>query len=317
MQKLSNKTKQFLTLLLKLLIVGGAFYFIYQRLSNESGLEFGRFQNEVLSKQPFYTILFVLLLSFINRFLEIIKWQNLVQVIKPISIAESSKQVLGALTVALFTPSGIGEYAGKALYFAKDKTKKIIFLNLICNGIQLILTIVFGTIGLVYFNANFNVIPTKTVFLLLGVGVFVLVLLFLTKSVTIKGYSVEKLIHKINKIPKSVHQKNILLGLLRYVTFSHQYYALFVMFGVDLPYWLIMSAITSVYFLASALPTFNFLDFAVKGSVAVFFFSLLGVNNWIVLFISTLMWFLNTVIPVIIGSYYVWSFKIQSVKVQE
>lgn len=314
---LNDKTKQFLTLLLKLLIVGGAFYFIYERLSNESGLEFDRFQNEVLSKQPFYNILFVLLLSFINRFLEIIKWQNLVQVIKPISIAESSKQVLGALTVALFTPSGIGEYAGKALYFSKEKTKKIIFLNLICNGVQLILTIVFGTLGFLFFNTQFEVVSSKIIGIVFGICILFFGILWGTKQLSFKGYSIEKLIQKLNKIPKSIHKKNNFLGLLRYLTFSHQYYFLFVMFGVDQPYWLMMSAITSVYFLASALPTFNFLDFAVKGSVAVFFFSLLGVNDWIVLFISTLMWFLNTVIPVVIGSYYVWNFKLQSVKVQE
>jgi len=72
-----------------------------------------------------------------------------------------------------------------------------------------------------------------------------------------------------------------------------------------------MSAITSIYFLASSLPTFPFLDFAVQGSVAVYFFGLLGVNEWIVVFISTLMWFLNVVLPVLIGSYYVLNFKIK------
>ncbi len=64
-----------------------------------------------------------------------------------------------------------------------------------------------------------------------------------------------------------------------------------------------------IYFLASSLPTFQFLDFAVKGSVAVFFFGILGVNEWIVVFISTLMWFLNVVLPVAIGSYFVLKFK--------
>jgi hypothetical protein len=84
---------------------------------------------------------------------------------------------------------------------------------------------------------------------------------------------------------------------------------LFLAFDVDLPYFTLMAAIASVYFLASSLPTFQFLDFAVKGSVAVYFFGILGVNEWIVIFISTLMWFLNVVLPVIIGSYYVMNFK--------
>jgi len=51
------------------------------------------------------------------------------------------------------------------------------------------------------------------------------------------------------------------------------------------------------------------LDFAVKGSVAIYFFGILGVNEWIVIFISTLMWFLNVVLPVVLGSYFVLNFK--------
>jgi hypothetical protein len=84
---------------------------------------------------------------------------------------------------------------------------------------------------------------------------------------------------------------------------------LFLAFDVDLPYLTLIATVTSVYFLASSLPTFQFLDFAVKGSVAVYFFGILGVNEWIVIFISTLMWFLNVVLPVVIGSYYVLNFK--------
>lgn len=312
MKQLSHKAKQFLVLLLKIIIIAGAFYFIYDRLSNDSALEFEKFKLMVLEKQPFYNILFILFLSFLNRFLEILKWQNLVLILKQITVGEASKQVLGALTLALFTPNGIGEYAGKALFFEKDQTKKIIFLNLICNGIQLVLTIVFGTLGLLYFNSIFTVVHSKTIVLVLGsVFLFFLFFLFL-KKIDIRGYSIEKLIKKINKIPRAIHQKNIVLGVLRYVTFSHQYYFLFLMFGVDLPYWILISAITSVYFLASSLPSFQFLDFAVKGSVAVYFFGLLQVNEWIVLFITALMWFLNTVIPVVIGSYYVLRFKINN-----
>jgi hypothetical protein len=43
--------------------------------------------------------------------------------------------------------------------------------------------------------------------------------------------------------------------------------------------------------------------------VAVYFFGVLGVNEWVVIFISTLMWFLNVVLPVAIGSYFVLNFK--------
>jgi len=298
-----HKAKQFLVFLIKLLIVTAAFYFIYAQLTNNDKLDWDKFRFLLKEKFSVFGVLFLLMLSFANRFLEILKWQNLVSFFKEISLAEASKQVLGSLTAGIFTPNGLGEYAGKALFFDKKKTKKIIFLNLICNGIQMILTIIFGTIGLFilgYWKWGLTIIMA---FILL------LVASFISKQFRIKGYSIETLIRKTYEIPKSIHQKNNLLALGRYLIFSHQYYFLFITFDVDLPYLTIMASIAAVYFLASSLPSFQFLDFAVKGSVAVFFFGKLGVNEWIVVFISTLMWFLNVVLPVIIGSYYVFKFK--------
>jgi hypothetical protein len=302
----SLKAKQFLTILIKISIVGAAFYFIYNELANNDQLDWEKFTVLFQKNQSFAGISFILLLSFLNRFFEILKWQNLVSYLHKISLSEATQQVLGALTAGLFTPNGVGEYAGKALFFEKSKAKKIVFLNLICNGIQMILSVILGTIGLWF----------------LGYGLWVLVILFSSfafcllgfglKKIKIKGYSIEKLIHKINEIPKSIHQKNIFLAVCRYLIFSHQYYFLFLTFDVDLPYLTMMATIASVYFLASSLPTFQFLDFAIKGSVAVYFFGILGVNEWIVVFISTLMWFLNVVLPVIIGSYYVMNYRILS-----
>ncbi|WP_309609053.1 hypothetical protein [Flavobacterium sp.] len=303
MISISHKTKQFLVLGIKILIVVGAFYFIYKQLADNEKLDWQKFIVLFQKNQSVVGIIFILFLSFLNRFLEILKWKNLVSSFKIISIGEATKQVLAALTAGIFTPNGIGEYAGKALYFEKSKTKQIVFLNLICNGIQLILSIAFGTIGLWVLGFRFWVL------MIVGFALLFFVLTFFTKKIKIKGYSIEKFIKKINEIPKAIHQKNILLGMARYITFSHQYYFLFLTFDVQLPYFTMMATIMTVYFLASSLPSFQFLDFAVKGSVGVYFFSLMGINEWIVIFITTLMWFLNVVIPVIIGSYFVLKFK--------
>ena len=307
-----NKAKQFLVFTIKVLIVSGAFYFIYQQLSQNDQLDWAKFTALFHKNWSIGGIAFLLLFSFLNRFFEILKWKNLVTALQPISLLDATAQVLGALTAGIFTPNGLGEYAGKALFYEKTKVKKIVFLNLICNGIQMVLTVIFGVFGLLYFNAEFNIITTKTIAMLFGFLLLLILASFFLKAFTIKGYSLEKLVPKINQIPKSIHQKNILLGLSRYLVFSHQYYFLFLAFEVHLPYLILMSAITSIYFLASAMPSFQFLDFAVKGSVAVYFFGLLGVNEWIVVFITALMWFLNVVIPVLLGSYFVLNFKMKS-----
>ncbi len=303
MISISHKAKQLLVLLIKLLIVGGAFYFIYNQIAHNNQLNWVLFLEKFNKNKSFLGIVFILLLSFLNRFFEILKWQNLVSYILKITLFDATKQVLGTLTAGLFTPNGIGEYAGKALFFEKFQAKNIVFLNLICNGIQLILSVIFGIFGLLYLGYS------KWVVFLLAVLLGFLVLGFGLKKIKIKGYSITDLIFKINEIPKSIHQKNNYLAVCRYLIFSHQYYFLFMAFDVQLPYFTLMATISTVYFLASSLPTFQFLDFAVKGSVAVYFFGLFGVNEWIVIFISTLMWFLNVVLPVLIGSYFVLVFK--------
>lgn len=305
----SHKAKQFLILATKILVIGGAFYFIYDQLAQNDQLDWQQFATKFEKNKSFTGIALILLLSFGNRFLEILKWQNLAQFIRPISVGEASKQVLAAMTASIFTPNGIGEYGAKALYFEKSQAKTVVFLNLVCNGIQMILTIVFGFFGLLYFNAEFGIITTTTVALGFGAFVLALIIAFSVKKITIRGYSLDKALKKLREIPTKVHRKNILLGIGRYLIFSHQYFFLFRAFDVEVPYFLLMATICSVYFLASSLPTFQFLDFAVKGSVAVYFFGLLNVNEWITVFITMLMWFLNVVLPVIIGSYFVLRFK--------
>lgn len=300
---ISRKSKNHLTLIIKILVVVLAFYFIYNQLVNNEKLEWKKFLDLLDRKKSVFGILFLISFSFFNRFLEILKWQNLVQIIKKISLSKATEQVLAALTASIFTPNGIGEYGAKALYFEKQDAKKVVFLNLICNGIQMVLTVIFGTFGLMFLGYG------KWVFIIFIIFASLFLLSLFLKKITIKGYSLHRLFQKINEIPKEIHQKNIVLAVLRYLIFSHQYYFLFIAFDVNLPYGLLISAIASVYFLASSLPTFQFLDFAVKGSVAVYFFGNLGVNEWIVVFIATLMWFLNVVLPVFIGSFYVIKFK--------
>ena len=304
---ISNKTKQYLTLIIKLVVVFGAFYFIYDKLAHDDKLSWKQFSDILQYKFTISWILFMLCFSVLNRFLEILKWKNLVLVIEKISLFTATKQVLAGVTAGLFTPNGIGEYAGKALYFPKKETKRVLFLNLICNGIQMVLTIVFGLIGLLYLGY------TMYFFILIGIGFLILTFLFLTKNANIKGYSIALFLEKIAEIPKKIHQKNILLAIARYLTFSHQYYFLFLLFGVEIDYFTLMATITTVYFIASSLPSFQFLDFVVKGGVAIWFFDKLNIDEYVVLFISTFMWLLNVVLPVVIGSYFVLVFKTKDI----
>lgn len=295
----THKAKQFLLLLTKFLVVGLAFWFIYVKLSKTDWLNWDDFKKIIAEKFTAGSIFLIILLSFLNRFFEILKWQNLANTIRKTSLYQATRQVLSALVFALFTPNGLGEYGAKALFFPKYQAKNIVFLNFVCNGIQMIITVVFGIFGLLllgYYDWFLGVFGASVLFLLFS---------FFLKSITVKGYSLKRLFEKINEIPKYIHRNNTVLGIGRYMCFSHQQYFLLILLGVDLPYLPLMATVMAVYFLASCLPNFQFLDFVVKGGVAVYFFGILGVNEWIVMLVTFLMWLLNVVLPVLFGGIFV------------
>ncbi|KUF44350.1 flippase-like domain-containing protein [Myroides marinus] len=311
MKILSDKTKQYLVLLIKILVVSAAFYYIYNQLSNDDTLDF-HILSEVVSKPENYLAIFALMcLTFSNRFVEILKWQNLSSLIKPVSVGQAAKQVLSALTLGIFTPNGIGEYAGKALYFEKKDAPRVIFLNMVCNGVQVIYAIVFGLIGLSILNQFHEIIPNTYLYIVYGVIAVVFTLLFSIRNFAIKGYSIQTIVNLLNEIPKKKHRKNLFLALLRYASFTHQYVILYYLFGVDIPYFELLCAVSAIYLMASSLPNFQFLEFAVKGSIAMFIFTALDVNQWVVALVATLIWLLNIVLPISIGSYFVLTFKVK------
>ncbi|GAA4804890.1 lysylphosphatidylglycerol synthase domain-containing protein [Litoribaculum gwangyangense] len=313
---LPYKTKQFFFVLIKLGILVGAFYFIYQKLANNNELKFSVFI-DILSKNESFSIksiLFLVFLSILNWFFEILKWQNLVSYIKKINFKKSLEQSLGALTASLFTPNRIGEYGAKAIYFKSNYRKPIMLINLISNVLQMSVTVLIGIIGFSFFisenNLNINYYKLAkflmiifAVLLLLGFGI-------LKSNDTIRGFALKKIKRFFYKYPKNKLVLGFILSCIRYTIFSFQFYFLMTLFKIDMSYINALKAITSMYLMASILPSIFIFDVVIKGSVAVYLFSFLGVNELTILSIITIMWLLNFVVPSIFGSYYVLNFKL-------
>ncbi|HUH25033.1 MAG TPA: hypothetical protein VLY87_00260 [Flavobacterium sp.] len=308
MKFLSPKIKQFLLLLLKLIVVGLAFYFIKKQLA-EKELDWTIFSKISENPNAYFLVFVLLTLTFLNRFLEILKWKNLAQLVEPISVWESTKQVLIGITFGIVTPNGIGEYAGKAWFYPKKSAGKIVFLNAVCNGIQVIYAVVFGIIGTLFINHLHPFIPLKYIGLFMGGIVVLFLLVFSVKSIQIKGYSLQTIFNYLKEIPRNIHVKNILLAFLRYLVLVHQYFILYTLFGVEIAYFTLLAVVASIYLLASSLPNFQAIDFALKGSVAIYLFGFFGVDSWIITLVAALIWLLNLVIPISIGSIFLLLFN--------
>ncbi|MCB0447549.1 MAG: flippase-like domain-containing protein [Gelidibacter sp.] len=315
LDSLSYKTKQFFVVLIKLSIVVGAFYFIYLKLIENETLDFRVFVDFLNKKEVFSlkNILFLLFLSIFNWFFEILKWHNLVSSITKISFKTGLEQSLGALTASLFTPNRIGEYGAKAIYYPSELRKKVMLLNLVSNMMQMAVTTVFGIIGLLFFMTQYHLeIDFKKALyaltLLMLVGAFFLFSLQ-HKAFEIKGFSIKKIIDFIKNIRKTIIIKTVVFSVLRYFIFSFQLYYLLHIFGVSISYPNAMMVITSMYLLSSVIPSVFIFDVVIKSGVAVYLFSLIGVNELTILSIIMIMWLLNFVLPSVFGSYYVLNFN--------
>jgi uncharacterized membrane protein YbhN (UPF0104 family) len=313
---LTYKTKQFFLLLIKLSIVVGAFYFIYKKLAENEALDFHVFiqflrENDVFSLK---IILFLLFLTLFNWFLEILKWKTLVATIQQISFKNALEQSLGSLTASLLTPNRIGEYGAKAIYYNSGQRKKIVLLNLLSNMMQMGTTILFGSIGLYLLNSKYdlNINYYKLARFIVVIIVILIFTMFSLKQKTfkIKGFSFERLLQFIKKVSIKTKVLGTLFSVMRYLVFSFQFYVLLTVFGVNVSYYNAMIVITSMYFLASVIPSVFIFDVIIKSSVAVYLFSIVGVNDFTTLSIVTLMWLLNFVLPSLFGSYYVLNFNL-------
>lgn len=314
-QALPYKSKQIFFALIKISIVLGAFYFIYQKIAKNDGLSFNDFY-QYSTKNGAFSLKSIILISFLsisNWFFEILKWKVLVSEIKKINFKIAMQQTLGALTASLLTPNRIGDYGAKAIFYKKELRKRILLINLMNNMMQMSITCLFGVIGLLFFASKhvlkFNyyklIIWSFSILLVLFLSVYILQ----KSKFSIKGFSLEKL----KTFIKNFNKKSIVLGflfsLIRYLAFSFQFYFLLQIFRMDIDYLNAMMIISSMYFLSSIIPTISLFDVVVKGSVSLYLFSFVGVDGLVILSITTFMWLLNFVLPSLVGSYYVLSFK--------
>ncbi len=298
--------------LIKMSIVVGALYFIFQQVQVKSAdLKTFFYQHFFEGIKPqTYLFFFIILLSFINWFLEIKKWQVLVKNYQYISFPMAIEQSLAAHTLSFITPYKTGEYVGKAAYFSKKMRKNIIGLTFFSNSLQLVATLVLGGLAFGFFSYYFKVeIP----FYRLKKMAYVLALLILFFLAGYQGFAKKIGWQRFVIYFKTLHHNSglyvSLLSFLRFVVFSHQFYFLLVFFQVPLDYPIAMMLIGSIYFISAIVPVISLFDFAIKGSIAIYVFSYVPVEALTIVTITFLMWLFNFVIPALLGSIYMLKFK--------
>ena len=314
MNAVPHKAKQYLLATVKVLVLAITFGYIFYKLNSNPTLDYSVFVETILSKGTIaiYSLLFFSFLASANWFFEILKWKTLVSTLESIDFKTALKQSMASLTVSLATPNRIGEYGAKALFFERRKRKKILLLNLFSSGTQMFVTTVFGVLGLFYLVRNFKINYSIATLGYFGIGMILLFAIgyyFKEKELMLKGFTIAKSIEFFKNIPLKLKLKTLLFSVSRYIVFSTMFYGMLLFFGANITFNEAILLIFSMYFLVSIVPTLFIFDVIIRGGVAVWIFSFAGISELIVLSTVLAMWLFNSVLPSLLGSFYVVTYQ--------
>lgn len=269
----------------------------------------------------------MLFLMLANWSLETLKWKYLVKKIEPVSFFTAVKSVLSGLSFSLFLPNGFGDYIGRMLYLHEGKRLQSLSVTFVGSIAQLIITLLIGTLGLVYFR--YQILPFTTpleglsvfwfnglLYALIAALICFLIIYFKISWLT-KWFEKIPFVYKHRIFIQSLEKFKwnelffiLLLSFIRYSIFIVQYLLMLYLFHVDIV-WLNALVITTVLFIVMAIvPTIPIADIGIRGSVCIQLFGLLSSNTVGIALTAASIWFINLIIPSLAGSLFVISVRL-------
>jgi ABC-type transport system involved in cytochrome c biogenesis permease subunit len=94
----------------------------------------------------------------------------------------------------------------------------------------------------------------------------------------------------------------IFLSFLRYVIFLLQYFLLFALFNVDVSVVVIASVMSVVFLAMSVIPSIALVEIGLRGEVSLKLMGIFSANSLGIGLTTVSVWFMNLIIPAILGS---------------
>lgn len=306
----------------KLLLAVIAFWFVYKKVSGQKDAEGYFLQLKEALGQP-YTLsllIIVLVLMFLNWLTEALKWKLMIDRIEKITLFRSLEAVCSGLTISIFTPNRIGEYAGRVFHLAKANKIQATLITVIENLSQLLATLMVGAIASIYyfsvyaelsFTMSFLFITTLLIVSFISLlGFFNIRFLeniFLRIPYLKKWQSV---FHVLSEYTFSELFKVYSLALLRYFIFGIQFYLLIRMYGGTSEFIPSVIMIAMTYLVITIVPSMTLVEFGIRGAAATYFFSKITLDIVPVLNAVFSLWLINLAIPALAGAIFMLNFRL-------
>lgn len=244
----------------------------------------------------------------VNRLCESWKWQFLVRGFEPMTIWEAQRQVYYGTIAGFVTPYKLGEYPGRALLFRHTGQH---WLTATCLGMiggyaMTTVIVVFGLPAALWWLAPDSSLAWSIALALFGALLAIIALPALMRRLQTREWKSEQARLLVSSMASlSYSDIAVLLGisLVRYAVFSFQLLLTLLFCGVRLDALSMLVTLPLYYLLITVTPNVPAAEIAVRGAWAVAIFERFGSDISAAAVIATLLlWFINTVFPLIIGS---------------
>lgn len=318
--------KNFLNYFLGPLLFVGLALSIYQQIKGQPHLaqSWTQIQASFASLKIFYLLAAVLLI-FLNWGLEALKWRLLVATVHPVSFITAYKAVLSGVAFSMALPNRVGEYIGRMMYQPEGGRLKTISLSMVGGVAQLLCTLFWGVLSLLILKSKLlAAYPQLTiwyqfVFYGLLLVLFFLSLFYFKVSSVVFFFSGWLGNHHYLYLVESLQKFNVfflfrlaILSSLRYGVFVLQYIAIFYLFQVDVAAFTIMPVMGLVFLALAVIPSIALLEVGLRGQISLQLMGLFSMNSLGIGLTSVTIWFLNLVVPALIGTLFLVNVKLLS-----
>ncbi len=295
-------------------------YFIFQKLNDHKNLT--QFANLISKLSPFkvyLTLISVFVLMLINWLIESKKWQFLIAKVEQISFYKAVESVFCGLTWAIFTPNRIGEYGGRVFFLSPRRRIQGAVAMGVGQIAQMVITNVVGALALLWFIYNFKpmdqLLFVAICLLVIGFCFFFIVFYFNIRWIekSLKSIKFLKKYKRFFSVLNRYHQKELtkvmLYSIARFLVFTLQYILIIYLLLPEIALYKTALMVFILFFIQSALPSLDLLDVGVRSLTATYFFSFITTHEVAIMAAIALIWFVNLIIPAVIGSFFVFKLK--------
>lgn len=311
---MSRRVKNVLTWILKAGIFLLIAHYIIKVLKSNSNLK--EFQQLILSvpiSTVYITMVAVFVMMVLNWHLESLKWKYLCTRFHRIGLGKALMSVYCGLSWAVFTPNRIGEYGGRVMFLPAKKRVIGVVTMAVGAFSQLVITNVAGALSIIWFAGRHVKIGIWLLICILSVAYALAFLLVYFNMSALHSWLVKiKFLARFKRFFDFLlmyDQKDLayvfFFSLARYLVFTAQYCLLMQVFIPDLPFGPMLLTIPLLFFIQSALPSLDLFDVGVRSITAGFLFGFLTEQDVAVMAVAACVWFVNLIVPAIIGSVFV------------